>query len=594
MTDPSRPATSKSDSSKGSRRSWRLGATVGIEIGYGAIYMVRLRKAPDGRICFEECRTFEFDPSLGPESSSFTPILKAALQKFCGSSKELAIWAAPGLDRARVHHLKLPQVSPSRLPGAVYWGLQREEEFLEKEAVVDFQVEKGGAPNTSLNITSLNITGVLVEREGVEELQQAFSRAGYPLTGIGIPLFALRNLVNLRGDEKQEAPVLICKLGQRATSVSVLSEGRLVFTRNIPLGLQNLGEVLVKELDPAPSLEEACDLVLKLGLEEEALSSDDCQQHENVLALLHPILKRTVRQIERTMTYYQSNFDTEPMETIFLGGGIAARGHLFQYISGQLSPRVIAIDPFDTPELQAETSFPADNVDRIAYGPAFGLALEGTQPGINLAYTYKECLDENKHRKIATAVSIFLIMLTAAVAFLYSWQQSQLRSLNAERDNLDRSLSSLGPRLTETIIMEATEDVRALQERRRAATKRYEGLALLSEITRLTPENISLLHVSVAMGSSITLLDVPAAKGRPIKTAADAKGTLLLKGIVNGERTSLETSLTIYIARLDQSQLFHAVEVDSTKLVESSDELHLSFTLKVKTIEESKGDLTKK
>jgi hypothetical protein len=96
------------------------------------------------------------------------------------------------------------------------------------------------------------------------------------------------------------------------------------------------------------------------------------------------------------------------------------------------------------------------------------------------------------------------------------------------------------------------------------------------------------------MGSSITLLDVPAAKGRPIKTAADAKGTLLLKGIVNGERTSLETSLTIYIARLDQSQLFHAVEVDSTKLVESSDELHLSFTLKVKTIEESKGDLTKK
>jgi hypothetical protein len=352
--------------------------------------------------------------------------------------------------------------------------------------------------------------------------------------------------------------------------------------------------VLVKELDPAPSLEEACDLVLKLGLEEEALSSDDRQHHENVLALLHPILKRTVRQIERTMTYYQSNFDTEPMETIFLGGGIAARGHLFQYISGQLSPRVIAIDPFDTPELQAETSFPADNVDRIAYGPAFGLALEGTQPGINLAYTYKECLDENKHRKIATAVSIFLIMLTAATAFIYSWQQSQLRSLNAERDNLDRSLSSLGPRLTETIIMEATENVRALQERRRAATKRYEGLALLSEITRLTPENISLLHVSVAMGSSITLLDVPAAKCRPIKTAADAKGTLLLKGIVNGERTSLETSLTIYIARLDQSQLFHAVEVDSTKLVESSDELHLSFTLKVKTIEESKGDLTKK
>ena len=589
MTDPSRPATSKRDSSKDSRRSWRQGATVGIEIGYSTLYMVRLRKASDGRISFEEGRTFEFDSSLSLGSPSFTPILKAALQQFCGSSKELAIWVAPRLDRARVHHLQLPQVSPTRLPGAVYWGLQREEEFLEKDAVVDFQVEEGGIANTRLNIT-----GVLAEREGIEELQQAFARAGYPLAGIGIPLFALRNLVNLRGDEKQEAPVLICKLGQRATSVSVLFEGRLVFTRNVPLGLQNLGEVLVKELVPAPSLEKACDLVLKLGWEEEGLSSDDCRHHEKVLELLRPILKRTVRQIERTMAYYQSNFDTEPMETIFLGGAIAARGHLFHYISDQLSTKVIAIDPFDTPELQAVTALPLDNGDRIAFGPAFGLALEGTHPGINLAYTYKECQDENKHRKIATAVSIFLIILTAATAFLYSWQQAQLRSLNAERDNSDRSLSSLGPRLTETVITEATKEVRALQERRRAATRRYEGLALLSEITRLTPENISLLHVSVAMGNSITLLDDPVAKGRPLKTAAEAKGTLLLKGVVKGDRTTLETSLTIYIALLDQSQLFYAVEVDSTKLVESSDEVHLTFTLKVRTLEESKGDLTKK
>lgn len=593
MTDPSRPAISKRNSTKDFRRSSRLGATVGIEIGYGMIYLVRLRKAADGQIVFEECRTFEFDPNLSPESPSFTPILKTALKQFCGSSKELAIWAAPRLDRARLHHLKVPQVSPTRLSGAVYWGLQREEAFLEKEMVVDFQVEEGGAPNTSLNIT-----GALVERESIEEIQQAFSRAGHPLTGIGLPLFALRNLVNLRGDGKQDAPVLICQLGQRATSVSVLLERRLVFTRNIPLGLQNLAEALVKDLDPAPSLEEASHLVLKLGWEEEALSPEECQQHEEALKLLRPILKRTVRQIERTIEYYQSNFDTEPMETIFLGGGIAARGHLFQYLSGQLTPRVIAIDPFDTPELQAETSLPADNADRIAYGPAFGLALEGTRPGINLAHTYKERQNENKHSKIATVATIFLILITVATGFFYNWQRSQLQDLRAEEDKLERSLGTMGPQLTEAVIREATGDVRALQERRRAATQRYEGLALLSEITRLTPDNISLLHVSAAMGSSITLLDIPPATGSPTSAAAEGKGTLLLKGVVNGERTSLETSLAIYIARLDQSHLFHAVEVDSTELVETPDELHLTFTLKVKTNEESKdeskGEITKK
>jgi type IV pilus assembly protein PilM len=568
----------------------RLGATVGIEIGYNTIYMVRLKTAAGGKIRFEECRTFEFDPNFNLESASFISVIRTALKQFCGSSKELAVWAAPKLDRARLHHISIPQVSPTRLPGAVYWGLQREEPFLEKETVVDFQVEEGAALKTSLDIT-----GALVEREGIEDIQKAFSQAGYPVTGIGLPLFALRNLVNLRGDGKPEAPVLICQLGQRATSVSVLLHRRLVFTRNIPLGLQNLAEALVKELQPTPSQEQACNLVLKLGFEQENLSSDECQQQEHALNLLRPILERTARQIERTIQYYQSNFDTAPLETIFLGGEIAARGHLFDFFSGQLSAEVIAIDPFDTPELQAGTPLPADHAVRIAYGPAFGLALEGSRAGINLAHTYKELQNESKHRRIATALALFLILLTAATAFFYNNQRSQLRGLYAERDSLSRSLSALGPQLTEAVIKEAAEDVRALQERRRAAAKRYEGLALLSEITRLTPENISLLHVSAAMDSPITLLAVSTAKeGSPPKPAAEAKGTLLLQGVVNGLRTSLETFLTIYIARLDQSPLFHAVGVESTELVESSGALHLAFTLKVKTIEESKGDVTRK
>ena len=52
------------------------------------------------------------------------------------------------------------------------------------------------------------------------------------------------------------------------------------------------------------------------------------------------------------------------------------------------------------------------------------------------------------------------------------------------------------------------------------------------------------------------------------------------------KRQALETSLTIYVARLDQSPLFHAVEVDSTELVVSSGALGLAFTLEVKTVEE--------
>ncbi len=104
----------------------------------------------------------------------------------------------------------------------------------------------------------------------------------------------------------------------------------------------------------------------------------------------------------------------------------------------------------------------------------------------------------------------------------------------------------------------------------RSAHKRYEGLALLSEVTGLTPEHIALLHIFADMGS-------------PIRTAARNGRTLRLEGVVDGERTALETLLTIYVARLDQSPLIRQVEVDRTDLVESVDGLHLAFTLKMET-----------
>lgn len=560
---------------------------MGVEIGFSTIYMVLLSRTLEGKHRFEKCQAFEFDPNSDLESPAFVALLRTALKEFSGSAKDVAIWTAPRLGGESLHHIKIPRVNPAGLPGAVYWGLQREDPFLEEETVVDFQVEEGANLGNHLSVT-----GALVERRKVGDVRQAFAHAGCPLAGIGVSLFALRNIVNLRSREKTRNPALLCQMGHQATSVSVLLDGRLVFTRNIPGGLHSLAETLVKELDPTPTYEEACELVLQLGNDQS--SPDRRQQHDGAMSLLRPALERTVRQIERTVQYYQSNFDTEPLETVFLGGSIAARGQLFKYISDGLPLEVIAVDPFDTPEMQASASLPADNADRVAYGPAFGLALEAGRGGINLAHTYKDRQQEGRQRKIATAVTILLLLVTLGTALFYGSKRLELGLLNFKRDTIEKSLNELGPRLDAAVITEASEEVRAIQERRRAATKRYEAPALLSEVTRLTPENVSLLHVSAAMGSTVMVLDPSAPKNNREKTAAETEGSMLLKGVVRGERTTLETALTIYVARLVQSPIFQSVEVESTELVESSNELLLAFTLNVKTHEKRKEEVTKK
>ncbi len=586
MADSSNTAISKRNSSRSPKRSnrqRRRSATVGVEIGYKSIYIVQLKWSPAGGVVFEKCGTFEFDLSLDLESSEFASILRKALKQFSSPSKELVVWAAPQLDRARLHHIKVPKVGPGRILGAVYWALQREDSFLEDETVVDFQIDESDEPKAVLDVT-----GAIIERGCVDSVKKAFSQAGYSLSGIGLPLLALKKLVELNRDQDSEGPVLICQLGRLSTSVSVLLEGQLVFTRNIPSGLESLADTLVKELDPKVSQKEACEIILNLGLEEGQFSSDERENHRKAFALLQPVLDRTVRQIERTIDYFQSNFDTDPITTIFLGGEIAARGQLLDFFAKQLSPEVVAVDPFDLPGLQTKSSLPGEIADRVVYGTAFGLALEGSQAGINLAHTYKARQKEGKQNKLATVASILLLLLALAAALFYNTQRLKLRDLEAEKGGLEEEFSSLGPRLTESMITKTREEVRLVGERRKAAINRYEGLALLSEITRLTPENVSLLHVSAAMGSTITFLD-PAAESANLKlgeTSADEKGTLLLKGVVTGERTSLETSLTIYIARLDQSRLFGGIEVDSTELVQSEGKLRLTFTLNVETIAE--------
>ena len=331
MTTSNPSNQSKQNSVNDIRRFSRMRPTVGIEIGSNSIYMVQLRGSSEGKLSFEKCKSFDFNPQLDLDTPAFATVLKNALKEFCGSSRGLSIWAAPKLDRARLHHIKIPRVKPSRLSGAVYWAVQKEERFLESETVVDFYVEE----STDLGErTDLNITCALADREDIEAIEQAFANAGFSLTGIGLPLFALRNVVSLRGDVAPQSPALVCQLGQRATSVSVLHEQRLVFSRNIPLGIDSLADALVKELGPKQSKGDATKLILNLGSDKKKLSAEEKEEHERIFHLLLPILERLVRQFDRTIQYYQSNFNTDPIETIFLGGETAAKGYVFDFISG--------------------------------------------------------------------------------------------------------------------------------------------------------------------------------------------------------------------------------------------------------------------
>jgi len=550
-------------------RASRRGSTVGVEIDHDTIYMVRLGGGADGDISCERFRKFKYDPRLDLGSEEFVAALKAALHEFCGSGADVEIWATPHLDQGCVRNIQTPPVGASRLQGAVQWALHREEPFLEKETLVDFQIEDEGQLDANQN---LSITGVLFSRADVAKIKEAFSRAGYPLTGLTVPLLAFCNLVNLSDEHRKESSVLICHTGYYATSLSVLRNGRLVFSRSVPLGLKGMAETVVKDFDSTLSLDAAIQLVLGCGHGSDDLGSAYLLLEEKVNTLLGPIRERLARQIERTLEYYTSNYGTDPIEKILIGGDVGVKTGLSDFISKQLAVPVVTLDPLG-PQLEADP-IGLDTSEGVAsFAAAYGIALEGGKAGVNLAYTRSERQNDLKRSRFAKSVFGLLIVAASLTGLFFGWQQTQLRTLQAEREDISRALEATGPLLTEASINASIEEVKAFHDRLSALARRYESIATLSEITSLTPESISLVHMSSEAAENLS----------GVSESVERK--LLLKGIVTGGRASLETTLTVYVARLNQSPLFESVEVDSLKLVDSEEGLCLLFTLRANDVQ---------
>jgi len=98
----------------------------------------------------------------------------------------------------------------------------------------------------------------------------------------------------------------------------------------------------------------------------------------------------------------------------------------------------------------------------------------------------------------------------------------------------------------------------------------YLDLAVISEITNLTPANIRLMSISADFG------ELPSADKKEAP-----KKTLILDGIIQGERLNLESMLAGYLMELKNSPLFDQPSIDrkSFEFFENREVLHFTAQL---------------
>ncbi|MDB4383833.1 pilus assembly protein PilM [Akkermansiaceae bacterium] len=554
---------------------------IAVNLGIGSIHIVLLGDAENGQVLLKDYRSIEIDPRISGETTKMAALLKKELKPFIRASKHAEIWTTPYLDETSFYNIRIPLVKSSRLPGAVHWALQRKESFIENETIVDFKVNEQTSTKSVIDLSC-----ALSVRSPIEDLKQIFDKAGLSLAGIGMPPFSLCRLLGGEGKDRENAPVLMIEMGFKFTSATVIANGHIVFTRNIPIGVLNLMEALNREFDSSPSKQEALQLILEPE-REDGLSPEIARQGALVAPLIQRNLERLIRQVESTVEYYQTKSETLPIQAIFLSGEIAARSHLVKFLSKRLSLKTEAINPFKTLDFHQESPVPEDEKGQIRLGPACGLAIEARTPAINFAYTYKDQQVESNTRKYAAFSTIILILLAVSFTVLYRSKQKELQKLESDKATLEAQVSTMGMPITEEAIVKETSMMVELQTQRQEAIKRYRSLAFLTEVSRETPKNIAILNLSALLNGSIR----NSSEDTKDKSAEDRPVDLQLKGLVSGKRAELETSLTIYVARLRKSLLFEKVKVVEKNLVNTAKGPGLTFTLNVYTKQKPKEDL---
>ena len=557
--------------------------TIGVDINHQALQMVKVEETAADHWRLVDYRRVPIPSTTTRGTHEFTGFLKSELGKFCGPGKGFQIWNLMSSAKVDVRFIKIPKVPRKQLENAIYWTAKRELAFEDMDTILDFEVQNDVVEQ---GIKKTSVMVYTVPRREVESVVELFNDTGYQLSGLAIAPFAIQNLFRTKWMPTYGETLASLYIGRDGARIDIYSRGSLILTRDIKTGMNSMVEALVEgytdrkrpsardlrwggapvEFTITPS--QAYKLIMSLDPDAPALTPDDAGHdltEEDIFDMIRPALDRLVRQVERTF----ANLGGEKVSRVYISGVVNAYRPLIQYIGEQLGIESGVMDPLD-PSIPYLSGYaePATASEKASLAVAVGLALSDNVRTPNLLFTYKE------KEKMATVSRVNRVILFSMAAIIisgltvFAWQERVASKKKATISDLNQQLSSLNLMVDTKLILQMAAKDREERRLKKEYGERYLGMAVLSELSALTPENVRFLKVKTSLGK-------PEGKGAPAAKAAE-KGAAAAKqaealaknleidGIVMGERSMLEGYLSSYVLRLKGSPLVKEATVQKS------------------------------
>ncbi len=199
------------------------------------------------------------------------------------------------------------------------------------EVNIDYEI-LGMAKDKS---SHMDVMLVAAKREVVNEYVRIIQDSGFEPALIDVDFFALSNAFELTYGVYPDTSFALIDMGASKTSLAIINQGVLTFTQTLPMGGDQVNERIRAELADVDIDPE----VIKLGGARERV--DD----HRLASIVAEVAKSWSGNIHRAVDLYYKNYTDDPLNKIYLCGGVARMPGLAGYMRRELQVPIEIFNP---------------------------------------------------------------------------------------------------------------------------------------------------------------------------------------------------------------------------------------------------------
>lgn len=311
--------------------------TVGLDVGSHTIKCILLEKRGFNRVELLHAEAVEISPEAGSrESGDGTDVKVNAIRKAMERipvHRSKVVTSVGGVSTA-IRQVELPRMSGKELSSSVNLWSRNYIPFDIKEVQLDYQVF--GFDKSSRKI---RLILVAVIKDHIQQHVDLLHEANIDPVLIDVNPLAVMNALLFNEEIGEDEWIIVLDVGDRNTTLCIYSEAGQYFVRNLMIS----GNDFTRDIQRNLALPYGDAERYKRG---ELIAPERGGDSRSLVEIIKPSLDALIKEVRRSLTYYENQARTKGFSQIILTGGSAQMKGLAQYLGENLGLPIKIFDPF--------------------------------------------------------------------------------------------------------------------------------------------------------------------------------------------------------------------------------------------------------